>query len=82
MPPGTRCTTRLTAEVCRVGGEVTTDVLGVRDLAEYPADRKWRKAVRSVAAAVGRRFDQHEVFVTFSPFEFSRIKCGGGGDDW
>ena len=68
------------ADGCPVGGEVTADVVGVRDPDEHADDKAWRKAVRAVAAAVGRRFEQDEVFVTFSPVEFARIKCGGDDD--
>jgi hypothetical protein len=64
------------ADGCPVGGEVTADVLGVRDPVDFPDDAAWRAAVRAVAAAVGWRFDQDEVFVTFSAVEFARIKCG------
>lgn len=67
-----------TADGCPVGGEVTANVIGVRDPAADPDDAAWREAVRAVAAAVGRRFRQDEVFVTFSPVEFVRVKCGGG----
>jgi hypothetical protein len=68
------------ADGCPPGGEVTADVVGVRDPATHPNDRRWRAAVRAVAAAVGRRFGQDEVFVTFSPVEFTRIKCRAEGD--
>lgn len=67
-----------TADGCPVGGEVTADVVGVRNPADHPNDRVWQKAVRAVAAAVGRRFGQEEVFVTFSPVEFARLECGAG----
>lgn len=68
------------ADGCPNGGEVTADVVGVRDPAAHPNDRDWRATVRAVAAAVGRRFGQDEVFVTFSRVEFARLRCGTGGE--
>jgi hypothetical protein len=62
-------------EGCPVGGEVTVNVIGVRNPKDHSKDAAWRKAVSTVAAAVGRRFKQDEVFVTFSAVEFLRLKC-------
>lgn len=62
-----------------VGGFVTTGFT-VYPPADSPNDRAWRKAVRAVAAAVGRRFGQDEVFVTFGPVEFTRVGCGGDAE--
>ena len=64
-----------TDEGCPVGGEVTVNVIGVRDPGDNPKDAAWRKAVGAVAAAVGQRFEQEEVFVTFSAVEFTRVRC-------
>jgi hypothetical protein len=64
---------------CPAGGEVTADVVGVHNPADGGDDGEWQQAVRAVAAAVGRRFGQDVVFVTFSRVELVRLRCAGGG---